>query len=135
MPEEFDPAKHQSQVIKSMMDKKIEPRMMDEVEKFKQAELDAHNELRERLKQFRIAQTKEKEEWLFQTLQFVAPLWAVKWALVKNRGWVLRFFGVSVDVVGFNRNTELFEIRKGGKMVAVKLFFWHTGDHLEGVRK
>jgi hypothetical protein len=95
----------------------------------------AHEELRRRLKEFRLAQEKEKEEWVFLNLQKACPLWAVRSAMLKRRGWVLRLFGVTVDHVGFSRYVEMFEIRKRGRLVAIKLFRWDSGDHMEGAQK
>lgn len=136
MPNDFDPNKDMPAILKALKDKRPATTHDDaELSEHIRKEHEAHIELKRRLQEFRIAQTKEKEEWVFRNLQLVAPLWAVKWALFRKRGWILRLFRVTLDPIGFSRHMEMFEIRKGGKLVAIKLFRWDSGDHLEGVRK
>lgn len=99
-------------------------------------ELDAARaELRARAAALKKQYAEEKEEWLIQTIASVVPEWAVKWVLKKGRGWVLRLFRVTWNACIFDENTEVHEIRKAGKVVAVKLFRF-GGANIEGkVRK
>ncbi len=94
---------------------------------------EAKVELKARLAEFRIAQSKEKEDWVFAALQEAAPMWAVRWAMEKGRGWILRCYNVTLDHIGLSRHLEVFEVRKKGKLIAFKLFRWDTGEHIEGV--
>jgi hypothetical protein len=130
MSSQFDPKRDMEAL--AAVSKPVVTHADQEMIKQAQAEHEeARRELRARVDMLKKKLQDDKEEWIASALQLVAPLWAVRWALNKNRGWILRIFSVTLDHWVFDSYTELFEVRKGGKLVAVKLFRWN-GTHLEG---
>lgn len=91
----------------------------------------ARAELRARAAALKKQYEDEKEEWLVQSLLSILPEWAVNWAIRKGRGWLLRIFRVTWDVCIFDASTEVHQIRRAGKTVAIKLFRF-GGANVEG---
>lgn len=106
------------------------------VDKHLQEVEEARKELHERVLLIKKAQARQKMEWIEGALSLAMPAWAVKQVLLKNRGWVCRLFGTSIDQFHFDKEyAEGILLMKRGECLALKIFRWNDGEHLEGSRK
>jgi hypothetical protein len=106
-----------------------------ELEKFQKEIYDAKVELRARMDAIRKAQADEKENWIKEILTETLPKWAVEQVINMGRGWICRFFGIRVDKFRFDKEyAEQVIVFKRNKVVALKVFKWDDGQHLEGRR-
>lgn len=103
------------------------------VEKFRKEIDSGRAELRARVAAIKRGQEEEKRAWLWEELRRVMPDWAFRQVLQKGRGWVCRLFGVRVNYFFFDKDyAEQIMVMKRGNPVALKLFKWDDGKHLEG---
>lgn len=94
---------------------------------------EARAEIKRRVKSFNDWKMREKQDWVDRAMQKAVPMWVMKQVFWKNRGWILRIYGVTLDRVVFDNSPfEFYEIRKRGKLVAAILFKFDDGKHIEG---